>query len=102
MILSSISQVGPLKAKKSLADHFQSLIANRDSLAISAAEIESVKQQLDDAEICTIDSGFADEAGELIKKVRKDGDSLGAAEEDSFMAKDIQCPLRTSSLAQPR
>ncbi len=36
---------------------------------------------MDAAEIRAFDSEFADEAGELIKQVRKEGDSFGAAVE---------------------
>lgn len=66
VILSSICQVGPLKASKSLA-------------GIDVAELDSVRKSLAGSEIPSIDAGFASEAAELIKQIRKDGDSLGAA-----------------------
>lgn len=80
-ILSSISQVGPLKANRTLASHFQQRIDESGSLAIDADDIRAIEKELDAAEIRSLDSTFADEAAELIKTTRKDGDSLGAAVE---------------------
>ncbi|TWT73197.1 chorismate synthase [Allorhodopirellula solitaria] len=68
-ILSSICQVGTLQASQRLADSLT--IENADTTA----------KQLDAAEIPSIDSDFANAAGELIKQTRKGGDSLGAAVE---------------------
>lgn len=81
VILSSISQVGPLKAEKSLAGHLQSIIHDSGTLAIDSARIEETQKQLLGAEIPSIDAEFADDAAELIKETRKQGDSLGAAVE---------------------
>lgn len=81
VLLSSISQVGPLKAKQSLADHVTSLIQARESLTIDRQQISDIEEVLTNAEIHTIDPEFAHEAGELIKRTRIDGDSLGAAVE---------------------
>lgn len=67
-ILSSICQVGPLKAQQSLSE-------------IDVADLDAVKKTLAASEIQSIDSEFAVEAGKLIKETRKDGDSLGAAVE---------------------
>jgi chorismate synthase len=67
-ILSSICQVGPLKAQQSLSE-------------IDVADLDAVKKTLAASEIQSIDPEFAVEAGELIKETRKDGDSLGAAVE---------------------
>ena len=80
-ILSSISQVGPLKAEVTLKQHIEELITQRGSPHISAEEVGALEIQLDDSEIRSIDAAFADKAGELIKATRKDGDSLGAAVE---------------------
>ena len=74
VILSSICQVGALKAKQTLADSFQ-------GVKFDAGEIELVEQSLAQSEIHSIDSAFAAAAGELIKATRKAGDSLGAAVE---------------------
>ncbi|MEM7533878.1 MAG: chorismate synthase [Chloroflexota bacterium] len=81
VILSSISQVGPLKAQKSLSDHFQQKIADVENLSVPHHDIVEVQEILTNAEIHSLDPDFAREAGELIKKTRIDGDSLGAAVE---------------------
>ena len=81
VILSSISQVGNLKAKQTLAGHFEKIAANTGSLKVGAGEITAVQDRLTQSEIHSIDSEFADAAGELIKETRKQGDSLGAAVE---------------------
>lgn len=81
VFLSSIVQVGPLKTEKSLAAHFESIIGARQSLHIPAEAIGAVEAILDEAEIQSLDAEFAEEAAELIKQTRIDGDSLGAAVE---------------------
>lgn len=81
VLLSSISQVGSLKAKQSLASRVESLIEANGSLTIDRQEISNIEETLTNAEIHTIDPEFAEEAGELIKRTRIDGDSLGAAVE---------------------
>ncbi len=80
-IISSISQVGPLRARVSLADHLERLAQQYAGGMIPYAEIAKLEAQLADAEIHTLDSAFAEEAGELIKQTRIQGDSLGAAVE---------------------
>ena len=80
-ILSSIIQVGPLRSNKSLAAHFEAIIAQRQSHHISAQEIETVGSTLAQAEIPSFDADFAAAAGELIKRTRIEGDSLGAVVE---------------------
>jgi chorismate synthase len=81
IILSSICQVGPLQATKRLAPHFEAMIYDSQSLTIPSAKIAEVEAQLAQAEIHTLDTEFAQAAGELIKETRKQGDSLGAAVE---------------------
>ncbi len=81
VILSSISQVGPLKSSRSLADYFETKIAAAQNLQIAAEEISAVEAILDEAEIRSLDPDFAHEAAQLIKQTRIDGDSLGAAVE---------------------
>ena len=81
VILSSISQVGPLKAKRSLAAHFDQLVGDNRQVRVGDDEIQKVNEVLSTAEICSFDTPFAEQAGELIKATRKDGDSLGAAVE---------------------
>ncbi|MFZ1401029.1 MAG: chorismate synthase [Candidatus Promineifilaceae bacterium] len=79
VILSSISQVGALKAQHSLSDHFTRLL--RQGGAITTAQIEAAQQQLETAEIHSLDAEFAAAAGDLIKQTRIAGDSIGAAVE---------------------
>tara|TARA_R110002049_G_scaffold2750_2_gene21648 strand:+ start:503556 stop:504806 length:1251 start_codon:yes stop_codon:yes gene_type:complete len=81
VILSSISQVGSLKASTSLSEHFQKQIGAGESLAVPREEIDAVLAKMHSAEIHSVDADFAKEAGELIKATRKQGDSIGAAVE---------------------
>jgi len=81
IILSSISQVGPLKSKRSLSAEFTELLKDRASQTMPVEEITRIQEELTAAEIHSLDAEFAREAGELIKKTRIEGDSLGAAVE---------------------
>ena len=81
VLLSSICQVGPLKAGRSLADHFEAILRHSQSVTVEAEAIQAVEQTLAEAEIHAIDADFAREAGELIKQTRIQGDSIGAAVE---------------------
>jgi chorismate synthase len=81
VFLSSISQVGPLKSNLSLSDHFDQVMKANNSQTVPPTEIIRVQEQLTTAEIHTLDANFAQEAGELIKQTRIEGDSLGAAVE---------------------
>ncbi|TWU26733.1 Chorismate synthase [Novipirellula galeiformis] len=78
VILSSISQVGSLKAKQSLADRVAELMQDGQRQPIAADVIAKLEDSLTAATIHSIDSEFAEEAGELIKQTRMKGDSLGA------------------------
>lgn len=81
VILSSISQVGPLKAQRTLADFFQSHLDATGTVSVDPAVVAEAQEVLETAEIASLDAKFAAEAGELIKQTRIDGDSLGAAVE---------------------
>lgn len=81
VILSSIAQVGPLHAKISLAAKLEELAAAAPGGKIAAADLTALEAQMADAEIYSLDAAFAEEAGELIKQTRIQGDSLGAAVE---------------------
>ena len=82
VLLSSISQVGPLRTNLSLAQHFGNVASRQqDSQTITREQIAAVETRLDEAEIHSLDAEFAQEAGELIKHTRIEGDSLGAAVE---------------------
>lgn len=78
VILSSICQVGPLQAQKSLAEHFEQMIEAQQSLRVSTDAIQAVEAIMNEAEIHSLDPAFAEEAGQLIKETRIAGDSLGA------------------------
>jgi chorismate synthase len=79
VILSSIYQVGPLKASRGLAAHFEQLIQQSQKLKVPEEAIRQAEEVLEGAEIHSFDPEFAREAGELIKQTRIEGDSLGAA-----------------------
>lgn len=81
VILSSISQVGPLKAGVSLGDHFTRLLTAAGTQTVAPEAITAVQEQLAAAEIHSLDAGFARAAAELIKRTRISGDSIGAAVE---------------------
>ena len=81
VILSSISQVGPLRANLSLGDYFGTLLASSTNQRVVASDLHSVQAQLAAAEIHSLDTEFAEEAAALIKQTRIAGDSLGAAVE---------------------
>lgn len=80
VILSSICQVGELRARRSLAAHVEELVKASGG-RIDSAQLAALESSLEAAEIHTLDAEFAQEAGRLIKATRIDGDSLGAAVE---------------------
>jgi chorismate synthase len=75
VVLSSICQVGNLKAEKSLAE----LFSGPDRIDVT--ELESLEQKLAGGELHSIDETFASKAADLIIETRKGGDSIGAAVE---------------------
>lgn len=83
VILSSISQVGPLRAPRSLSDHFADLLKKGAASAqqVSLSAIHEIQERLLAAELHTLDESFAQEAAALIKETRIAGDSIGAAVE---------------------
>lgn len=78
VIFSSISQVGEVKATRSLADQLAAWEEQFEGEAVPVEETTGLQEQLDAAEIATIDGQFAKTAAELIKKTRIAGDSIGA------------------------
>lgn len=78
-IFSSISQVGPLRAAKSLADHINDLCSSDGSLSPEAAQ--ALEEELAEAELYSVDRDFVRDAAELIAQTRKAKDSLGSAVE---------------------
>lgn len=79
VFLSSIAQVGTLKAERSLAAHCADISQKCAGSPMNERRISEVEQALAEAEIQSIDHHFAQAAGELIKKTRVAGDSLGAS-----------------------
>ena len=80
VILSSICQVGNLRANKSLSSEL--LGGDKISTGKTSSEaIASLEKQLLSSEIHSLDRDFANEAGELIKETRKAGNSIGASVE---------------------
>lgn len=80
-ILSSIYQVGQLKAAVNLSEHFEAMISRTQNLLVPQGAIERIESILAGSEIRSIDPAFAKAAGQLIKETRLDGDSLGAVVE---------------------
>jgi chorismate synthase len=74
-ILSSILQVGPLQAGRSLAAHFAG------SGPVAPDAIAAAEHAMAQGEIHSLDADFAHAAGALIKQTRIAGDSLGAVVE---------------------
>ncbi len=81
VVLSSISQVGPLQSDLSLAQHFDNVAQQQGRRTIAPERIAAAEAKLDEAEIRSLDAEFAQEASALIKRTRIAGDSLGAAVE---------------------
>jgi chorismate synthase len=79
VVLSSICQVGPLKAAKTLAGHCERLLRGLPNQRVPLAELAEMQAAMDRAEVYSWDADFARQAGELIKETRKAGDSIGAA-----------------------
>ena len=80
VIFSSICQVGELRAEKRLSEHCEELTAA--SRPIQPQQLADIRVRLEASEeIQTWDAEFAVAASDLIRSVRKDGDSLGAAVE---------------------
>lgn len=81
VILSSISQVGPLQTGVRLGDFVSEWMREHGRQTIPLDEIKQLQDRLTAAEIHSLDADFAQAAAELIKKTRIEGDSLGAAVE---------------------
>jgi len=81
VFLSSISQVGPLQAARSLSEHFTAPLRASGTQRVTPEAIAAVQAQLATAEIRSLDAEFAAAAAELIKQTRINGDSVGAAVE---------------------
>jgi chorismate synthase len=78
VLLSSISQVGPLHAQETLAGRINQYLHEHPGTHVSDTLIQELSAALVDAEIPSIDQDFAAKAAALIKETRIQGDSLGA------------------------
>ena len=76
--LSSIVQVGPLKARYSLQNYFANVLDETKEAALTREAISAAEARLEASEIHSLDGEFARAAADLIKQTRIDGDSLGA------------------------
>jgi chorismate synthase len=80
VFLSSVSQVGPLRAERTLADAVRAFGPHVDPARI-APLAGALAASWEEIGIPTIDPDFAATAADLIKRTRVAGDSLGAAVE---------------------
>ena len=80
LFVSSVSQVGPLRAARTLADAVRELGPHAASEQ-TAALLAAAAATWEEVGIPTIDADFAAAAADLIKRTRVEGDSLGAAVE---------------------
>jgi len=78
-ILSSVCQVGGLKAQYTLNEHIETLQRRGESNRIELDKVALTQAKLENEELPTLDSEFAGEAAELIRQARVEGDSLGCA-----------------------
>lgn len=81
VILSSICQVGPLTASRTLAGQVEEQLQQSGHQPLPQTELDRLQADMAAAEIHSIDADFAREAGALIKQTRIAGDSIGAAVE---------------------
>ncbi|MBN1249578.1 MAG: chorismate synthase [Anaerolineae bacterium] len=82
VFLSSVVQVGPLRASRTLASEIGGVggTRDRDQGAGRAGDrlLHEIEEALGAAAIPSLDATFADEAAELIESTRDEGDSLGS------------------------
>ncbi len=82
VFLSSLVQVGALKASVTLAETVEQLVLQHTQAhPVPADDLRQLEARLAAAELSTLDADFAREAAALIESVRADGDSIGAVVE---------------------
>jgi chorismate synthase len=80
--LSSLAQVGALKASVTLAETVERVVLQHTQAhPVPADDLRRLEATLAAAELPTLDVDFAHEAAALIEAVRADGDSIGAVVE---------------------
>lgn len=78
IFLSSIRQIGELRAETSLYDVIWELSQQHPQGQIPVEAVRVIEEKLEQAPIHSIDDAFCEQATELIKQTRVDGDSIGA------------------------
>ncbi len=79
IILSSVVQVGDLKAAKSLAAEVEALVVEEtQARPLPLERLRPLEEALTKAQIPSLDADFAARAAELIDAVREEGDSVGS------------------------
>ncbi len=82
VFLSSLAQVGTLKASVTLAETVERLALQHTQVQpVPADDLRQLEAKLAAAELPTLDADFAHEAAAFIEAVRADGDSIGAVVE---------------------
>ncbi len=82
VFLSSLVQVGTLKASVTLAETVERLVLQHtQAQPVPVDDLRQLEAKLGAAELPTLDADFAREAAALIESVRADGDSIGAVVE---------------------
>jgi chorismate synthase len=82
VFLSSLVQVGTLKASFTLAETVERLVLQHaQAHPVPVDDLRQLEATLAASEIPTLDADFAREAAALIESVRADGDSIGAVVE---------------------
>jgi len=82
VFLSSLVQVGALKASVTLAETSERLaLKHTQAHPVPADDLRRLETTLASAELPTLDAAFAREAAALIESVRAEGDSIGAVVE---------------------
>ncbi len=81
VFLSAIVQVGPLRTERTLAAHFMAHLRERRSTQVAPEVVRAAQEALETATLPTLDPDFAQEAADLIRRTRIQGDSLGAVVE---------------------
>jgi chorismate synthase len=82
VFLSSLVQVGSLKASVTLADKIENLVAHyTQTQPVPADELHQLEESLANNPLPTLDADFAREAAALIEATREQGDSIGSVVE---------------------
>jgi chorismate synthase len=82
VLLSSVIQVGHLKAVHTLAEEVERMaLESTQAAPVPAASLHALEQRLGEAEVPSLDPSFAQAAADLIEEMRAEGDSVGSVVE---------------------